>query len=118
MQGEKRQPYEEDIRVPLIVRGPGVKSNSKTDALALSIDLVGADFTQYNLTCKLPDYNSPRPLDFKSVSLASFPVSTPSFFRALEEKNLVVEGLPYPSPHIYYASLCVLSWEQMIRYLN
>lgn len=38
-QGEKRQPYEEDIRVPLIVRGPGVKSNSKTDALALSIDL-------------------------------------------------------------------------------
>ena len=38
--GEKRQPYEEDIRVPLIVRGPGIKPNSSTAALALNIDLV------------------------------------------------------------------------------
>jgi N-acetylglucosamine-6-sulfatase len=37
--GEKRQPYEEDIRVPLIVRGPGIKPNSSTAALALNIDL-------------------------------------------------------------------------------
>ena len=40
IQGEKRQPYDEDIRVPLIVRGPSVPSNMKTDALALNIDLV------------------------------------------------------------------------------
>jgi N-acetylglucosamine-6-sulfatase len=38
-QGEKRQPYEEDIRVPLIVRGPGIKPNTTTQALALSIDM-------------------------------------------------------------------------------
>ena len=40
-QGEKRQPYDEDIRVPLIVRGPGIKANSTTQALALNIDMVG-----------------------------------------------------------------------------
>lgn len=40
VQGEKRQPYDEDIRVPLIVRGPKVMSNTKTNALALNIDLV------------------------------------------------------------------------------
>ena len=40
VQGEKRQPYDEDIRVPLIVRGPKVPSNTKTNALALNIDLV------------------------------------------------------------------------------
>ena len=38
--GEKRQPYEEDIRVPLIVRGPGIKPNTSTPALALNIDMV------------------------------------------------------------------------------
>lgn len=38
--GEKRQPYEEDIRVPLIVRGPGIKPNTSTAALALNIDMV------------------------------------------------------------------------------
>lgn len=43
-QGEKRQPYEEDIRVPLIVRGPGIKPNSTTQALALSIDMVTIPF--------------------------------------------------------------------------
>lgn len=39
-QGEKRQPYDEDIRVPFIVRGPGVPANATTSALALNIDLV------------------------------------------------------------------------------
>ena len=38
-QGEKRQIYDENIRVPLIVRGPGVKP-SNTSAVALNIDLV------------------------------------------------------------------------------
>ena len=39
-QGEKRQPYDEDIRVPLIVRGPGINSGTKTDHIALNIDIV------------------------------------------------------------------------------
>lgn len=38
-QGEKRQIYDENIRVPLIVRGPGVKPYN-TSAVALNIDLV------------------------------------------------------------------------------
>ena len=47
-QGEKRQPYDEDIRVPLIVRGPGVTANTSTNALALNIDLVSIT---YNYMC-------------------------------------------------------------------
>ena len=39
-QGEKRQPYDEDIRVPLIVYGPGIAPNTTTTALALNIDIV------------------------------------------------------------------------------
>ena len=39
-QEDKRQPYEEDIRVPLIVRGPNVAPNTHTSSIALSIDLV------------------------------------------------------------------------------
>ena len=45
-QGEKRQPYDEDIRVPFIVRGPGVPANKTTKALALNIDLVRPDQTR------------------------------------------------------------------------
>ena len=39
-QGEKRQPYDEDIRVPLIVTGPGISPNTTTTTLALNIDMV------------------------------------------------------------------------------
>lgn len=38
-QGEKRQIYDENIRVPLIVRGPGVPAKQSTPAAALNIDL-------------------------------------------------------------------------------
>src|SRR5687767_1050616 len=34
----KAQPYEEDIRVPLLVRGPGVREGVSLDQLALNID--------------------------------------------------------------------------------
>jgi N-acetylglucosamine-6-sulfatase len=34
----KRQPYEESIRAPLLVRGPGVAAGSTTDKLALNTD--------------------------------------------------------------------------------
>ncbi|XP_064385928.1 N-acetylglucosamine-6-sulfatase-like [Halichondria panicea] len=37
--GEKRQVYDENIRVPLIVRGPGIAPNTVTEALALNIDM-------------------------------------------------------------------------------
>ena len=48
LQGEKRQIYEENIRVPLIVRGPGVKSNAMTTSVALNIDLVSGKHTYIN----------------------------------------------------------------------
>ena len=35
---EKYRPYEEDIRVPLMVRGPGIKAGSTTGKLALNTD--------------------------------------------------------------------------------
>jgi N-acetylglucosamine-6-sulfatase len=35
---EKYRPYEEDIRVPLLVRGPGIASGSTTKKLALNTD--------------------------------------------------------------------------------
>jgi N-acetylglucosamine-6-sulfatase len=36
----KWRPYEEDIRVPLLVRGPGVAAGSTTDRLALNTDFL------------------------------------------------------------------------------
>eukprot|EP01097_Dermamoeba_algensis_P009909 TRINITY_DN7133_c0_g1_i1.p2 TRINITY_DN7133_c0_g1~~TRINITY_DN7133_c0_g1_i1.p2 ORF type:complete len:565 (+),score=157.83 TRINITY_DN7133_c0_g1_i1:208-1695(+) len=38
MQGEKRQPYENEIRVPLIVRGPGVPQGVEESSVVLNID--------------------------------------------------------------------------------
>ena len=36
---DKRQLYEFDVRVPLIVRGPGIKKKQRTDDLVLNIDI-------------------------------------------------------------------------------
>ena len=38
--GGKGQPYEESIRVPLLVRGPGVQAGSTTDELTLNTDFL------------------------------------------------------------------------------
>ena len=48
-QGDKRQPYEENIRVPLIVRGPNIAPNTHTSAVALSIDLVSSVRFMYHV---------------------------------------------------------------------
>lgn len=39
MPAGKYTPYEEDIRVPFLVRGPGIPAKLKVDALAMSVDL-------------------------------------------------------------------------------
>jgi len=39
-QGEKRQIYDENIQVPLIVRGPGIQPGSETMSAAVNVDLV------------------------------------------------------------------------------
>lgn len=38
MEPGKYKPYEPDIHVPLLVRGPGVPKGVKVDALTLSVD--------------------------------------------------------------------------------
>ena len=39
MAWDKRQLYETDIRVPLLVRGPGIVANGFSDAIASHVDL-------------------------------------------------------------------------------
>jgi arylsulfatase A-like enzyme len=39
LQPGKKTPYEEDIHVPLLVRGPGVPAGARSDALAVNVDL-------------------------------------------------------------------------------
>lgn len=37
---DKRQPYEADIRVPMVVMGPGIKAGAVEESIALNIDLM------------------------------------------------------------------------------
>ena len=37
--GDKRHPYEHDIRIPFIIRGPGIKANHTETSIAMSIDV-------------------------------------------------------------------------------
>ncbi|KAH9508518.1 hypothetical protein Btru_055406 [Bulinus truncatus] len=36
---DKRQPYDFDIQVPLMVRGPGIKPNTTSEELIMTVDL-------------------------------------------------------------------------------
>ena len=58
--GGKLRPYEESIRMPLLVRGPGVAADSTTDKLALNTDYLPT-FTNLADTQK-PDYVDGRSL--------------------------------------------------------
>lgn len=37
--GDKREPYEHDIRIPLMVKGPGIEKNITLDQIVLNIDI-------------------------------------------------------------------------------
>ena len=56
----KYLPYEPSIHVPLVVRGPGVRTNARTEALTADVDLPA---TILDLTGARP----PRPLDGRSL---------------------------------------------------
>ena len=56
----KYLPYEPSIHVPLVVRGPGVRPNARTEALTADVDLPA---TILDLTGARP----PRPLDGRSL---------------------------------------------------
>jgi N-acetylglucosamine-6-sulfatase len=57
---EKYRPYEEDIRVPLLVRGPGIAAGSTTNKLALNTDYLPT-FTEFAGT-QTPPYVDGRSL--------------------------------------------------------
>jgi N-acetylglucosamine-6-sulfatase len=58
---EKYRPYEEDIRVPLLVRGPGIAAGSTTNKLALNTDYLPT-FTDLSLDAQTPSYVDGRSL--------------------------------------------------------
>jgi N-acetylglucosamine-6-sulfatase len=61
IQKEKWRPYEEDIRVPLLVRGPGVAAGSTTRRIALNTDYLPT-FTDLAGT-RTPSYADGRTLE-------------------------------------------------------
>ena len=68
-QGEKRQPYDENIRVPFIVRGPGVPQRKNSTSVALNIDMVrqAADLLPHN--CLLTVVQAPTILDLAGAPI-------------------------------------------------
>lgn len=83
---EKNTPYEESIRVPLVVRGPGIPPGRISDQMALNIDL-GPTFADLGGAAVPPfvDGRSIRP---------TFAVDAPSWRTAFLEE--VLHGKPVP----------------------
>ena len=57
---QKWRPYEEDIRMPLLVRGPGIAAGSTTDKLALNTDYMPTFLDLAD--SQIPSYADGRPL--------------------------------------------------------
>lgn len=73
----KYTPYEEDIRIPLIVRGPGVKAGAKVDAFVENLDLAPT-------LAQLAGATLPVPPDGRSiVPLLRKPQKPPATWRLL-----------------------------------
>ena len=73
----KYTPYEEDIRIPLIVRGPGVKAGVEIDAFVENLDLAPT-------LAQLAGATLPVPPDGRSfVSLLKKPQNPPATWRRL-----------------------------------
>jgi N-acetylglucosamine-6-sulfatase len=82
---EKSRPYEEDVHMPLVVRGPGVAADSTTSKLALNTDYLPT-FTN------LAGAQSPPYVDGRSLR----PVLKGN---ATTWRNaILLEGAAYPSP--------------------
>jgi arylsulfatase A-like enzyme len=70
IQRGKGRPYEEDIRVPLLVRGPGVAAGSSTDKLVLNTDYLPT-FTDWAGTQTPPYVDGRSLLPILTVSATS-----------------------------------------------
>nr|XP_049698902.1 N-acetylglucosamine-6-sulfatase [Helicoverpa armigera] len=58
---DKRQPYESDIKVPLVIRGPGIAPNSSSTEPVLNIDIAPTILKMAGLTP--PAHMDGRPID-------------------------------------------------------
>jgi len=88
----KNQAYEESVRVPLLVRGPGVPAGSKTGKLALNTDfaptfadLAGAEFAADGRSLKPLLGGSQDPSWRRSILLERVP--TPRGYRAIRTET-------------------------------
>ena len=77
LQPGKYTPYEPDVRVPLLVRGPGIAAGSSSAALTVSVDfaptiaeLAGARLpVEPDGRSLVPLFNGPTPADWRQVVL-------------------------------------------------
>lgn len=74
---DKRQPYESDIRVPLIIKGPGINHGTIQDPV-LNIDLAPTIIT-------LAGLKPPKTMDGKPINVLS-DSNTP-----IKERNMLIE---------------------------
>ena len=72
--GDKRHLYEHDIRIPMVMRGPGIKAGSKLDKAVLNIDV--APTLVDIMTGSVPDDMDGR--SFKSLLLENEGAREPS----------------------------------------
>lgn len=85
----KSTAYEEDIRVPLVVRGPGVPAGKTIQPMALNIDLAPTLSELAGITA--PDFIDGRSL--KPLLAGAFPA------HVRWRDDFAVEFWPHPTPH-------------------
>jgi arylsulfatase A-like enzyme len=104
----KGSPYEEDIRVPFIVFGPGVQAGASIDHLAAAVDwaptiadlagVIPPEFVDGRSLAPLFDQNRPQQQDWRQAALLEFygfqvdapPVTGPVFFGLRTDDYLFV----------------------------
>lgn len=72
---DKRQPYESDIKVPLVIKGPGIKKNVENHQPVLNIDIAPTVLELAGL--EIPKNMDGRPINWTDASV--------------EERNMLIE---------------------------
>ncbi|KAJ8712694.1 hypothetical protein PYW08_007998 [Mythimna loreyi] len=79
---DKRQPYESDIKVPLLIRGPGIKPNSSNSQPVLNVDLAPT-------IIRLAGLEPPTHMDGKALDLLKEAEDDTN--QEIEERYMLVE---------------------------